>query len=134
MRRIHLYLFLLTLLYILASCGGGGGTVSKQPAPPAPTNFNATRKWVKSDNSLSQKVELIWDAVAGAKSYKIYRQTEEQSSPSFLAEVSSTSYIDNLTSDLFALDIDYFVSAVVNDVEGEKAKASTSAPPPPSPF
>ncbi len=131
MRNIHLLLAVVLFLLLTSSCGGGGGGVAK---PPAPANFSAKREWVKSGTDLSQKTELSWDSVNGAERYKLYWQGENETTPHFLAEVSSQSYTHTIPKDFYALDITYFVSAVVKGTEGEKAQASAPAPPPPSPF
>jgi hypothetical protein len=131
MRKIFLLFAVVPIVALVAGCGGGGGGVSK---PPAPTNFKADRVWVKNGTDLSQKVTLNWDSVNGAQSYKIYIKVEGGTTSSLLREVSSPPYTYNLSSDLYSLDIDYFVSAVVNGVEGEQAQHSATAPPPPSPF
>jgi hypothetical protein len=130
-RKIFLLFAIVPIVALVAGCGGGGGGVSK---PSAPNNFKADRVWVKDGTDLTQKVTLTWDAVNGAQSYKIYIKVEGETTSSLLKEVSSAPYTYNLSSDLYALDINYFVSAVVNGVEGEQAQASAPAPPPPSPF
>lgn len=131
MKNLAIFIIAITFLFILAGCGGGGGGVAK---PPAPANFKAERVWVKSGNDFSQKTELSWDKVNDANSYKLYIQADNQASPTFLIQVNSTAYTHIIPSSLYVLDIDYFVSAVVDGVEGEKSRASTSALPPPSPF
>ena len=132
MKERFSFVLSISLIILLISGCGGGGVVK----PSAPMNFKAERSWEKSGTELSQKVVLSWDEVTNAQTYKIYRQVEGESVPKWLKDVSapSKSYIDNLSTDLFHLDIDYFVSAVVSGMEGEKAKASTSALPPPAPF
>ncbi|MBC7327383.1 hypothetical protein H5T87_04630 [bacterium] len=132
MKWLNILIGAVALIILLTSCGGGGGGVVVKP--PAPENLKAERNWVKSGSNLTQKTDLSWDAVSGAQSYKIYRKAENQNSVTFLKSLSSTSYTDNIPSDLYIFDIDYFVSAIVNGTEGDKAKVTTSAPPPPPPF
>ncbi|MBC7330047.1 hypothetical protein H5T88_06770 [bacterium] len=134
MRKLFLLFTIVPIVVLLTGCGGGGGGgVSK---PPAPENFVADRVWVKNGTNLTQKVTLSWELVDGAQLYKVYIQVEGQTAPTFLKEISSSEvpYTYNLPSDLYVLDIDFLVSAVVNGVEGELARASAPAPPPPSPF
>ncbi|MEM0011157.1 MAG: hypothetical protein QXT84_05645 [Candidatus Bathyarchaeia archaeon] len=131
MKELVIFIVAITVLFLFTGCGGGGEGVAK---PPAPANFKAERVWVKSGNDFSQKTELSWDKVNDANSYKLYIQAENQTSPTLLTQVNSTTYTHTIPSSLYSFDIDYFVSAVINGVEGEKAKASASAPPPPAPF
>jgi len=120
----------LAFLLILTGCGGGGGIT---PTPPPPLNFKADRQYIWEGNDLKQKTNLSWDAVKNATSYKVYRQAEGEAQPTLLITVQTTSYADEIPSGLAHSDITYYVSAVVNNVEGDKASAKTEEPGPPPP-
>ena len=60
-------------------------TLISAPGTPAITSFNAT----------SSSATIVWDAVIGASSYRIYRSVQPYSGFAFLDTSSSTSYTDN---------------------------------------
>ena len=130
MKKAFSFLLLLALAYILTSWGGGG-VITK---PNSPTNLKAERKWDKSGDNLFQKTELSWDPVDNAESYKVYRQAEGETKQTFIGGVSSTTYTDTIPVNLYYLDINYIICAVINGVEAGKSTISTDAPPPPSPW
>lgn len=134
MRKQAMILLGLAFLLLLTGCGGGGG--GGTPAPPAPQNFKADRKYIQEDGEWKQKTFLSWDAVTNATSYKVYRQGKSETQPTLLVIVPTTSYTDDVPNELWHSDITYYVSAVVNNVEGNKAQAKTvepTLPPTPSP-
>jgi len=136
MKKVFLF-SLIGFALLLTSCGGGGG--GGAAIPPAPPNFTASRDWARDTaghyDYTKQVVVLKWDAVNEASSYKIYRQREDESSPTIVTTLPETTYTITLTdSDDLVRDITYLVSAVVNDVEGAKASSTTFSPPPAPPW
>lgn len=129
MRKQAVILLGLAFLLLLTGCGGAGVT----PTPPPPQNFQAGRQYIWEGNDLKQKTILSWDAVPNATSYKLYRQAEGEAQPTLLITVQTTSYTDEIPPALAHSDITYYVSAVVNNVEGDKAQAKTEEPGPPPP-
>ncbi len=81
-----------------------------------------------------RKTEHELDSVNGAEGYKLYWKGENETTSHFLAEVSSQSHTHTIPKDFYALDITYFVSAIVKGTEGDEEEVSAPAPPPPSPF
>ncbi len=126
----------LGLALLLTSCGGGGGGA---PSPPLPQNFSVERDWARDASGhydyTKQVVKMQWDSVNGASSYKIYKQREDESSPKFIDTTSNTSYTLALyDKDDLIKDITFFVSALLNGVEGKPASQLTSPLPPASPW
>ena len=67
--------------------GGGGGTT----VPNAPTGVTATNVGTSS----SPQIEISWNAVSNATSYKVYRSSSASGSYSLLGSTSSTYKYDN---------------------------------------
>jgi len=130
MRKQAMILLGLAFLLLLTGCGGGGG--GGTPAPPAPQNFKADRKYIQEDGEWKQKTFLSWDAVTNATSYKVYRQGKSETQPTLLVIVPTTSYTDDVPNELWHSDITYYVSAVVNNVEGKQGTGKDSGTDPPT--
>jgi hypothetical protein len=97
----------------LGTTEGGGGNGSSGSLS-APTGLKAT----VSGNI----VTLSWDSASGATGYKVYRNTSESGTYTFLANASGTSYTD---SGLAAGTYYYKVSAVSSG--GSESPQSSSA-------
>jgi fibronectin type 3 domain-containing protein/TolB-like protein len=79
-------------------------------AVPAPTGLKAEARSVA-------EIHLVWNVVAGATTYKVYRSTSERGTYTFIGYANSTDYADN--SGITPNTAYYYrVSAVANELEG----------------
>ncbi len=86
------------------------------PTIPVPQNVSATK------GTYSDRVEVSWNAVSGATSYKVYRATSASGEKTSLGSVASSPYPDY--SAVAGTHYYYFVTAVNSDGESAYSAAA----------